>query len=248
MTRKYVSFAYPGVPDLMQIRTIILGERDVDTDAVRVKPTLVLIHGFGGSGVMLYPMFRNLMEHYRLVLIDQVGFGGSTRVSQIPAFCFESVEAMDQYQVGWLLKWLEQMDEDEELPPKFYLHGHSYGGYIGSLLACKCPHRIEALFLNSPAGPEGIPADLDVYKLRIKTHYQEPNHPKEIDYWQSKWEQLETPLVIGRKFPLWLQQYLINKIVSKDFEGWPDRDKKIVTDYMWHMILRGSDTEKAITF
>lgn len=96
------------------------------------------------------------------------------------------------------------MDADDELPTKFFLHGHSYGGYISSLYACANPHRISALFLNSPAGPEGVPEDYNIYKLRIKTNYQEPNHPKEIDYWNSKWDNLETPLVIGRKFPIFL--------------------------------------------
>ena len=82
ITRKYVKFDYPGAPEgeLMSIRTIILGERDFDTDAISLKPTLVLIHGFAGSGVTMYPIFRALMEHYRLILIDQVGFGGSTRI------------------------------------------------------------------------------------------------------------------------------------------------------------------------
>jgi len=82
ITKKNVQFPYPGVPDgeLMSIRTIILGERDFDTDAITVKPTIVLIHGFGGSGVTMYPIFRVLMEHFRLVLLDQVGFGGSTRI------------------------------------------------------------------------------------------------------------------------------------------------------------------------
>ena len=140
------------------------------------------------------------------------------------------------------------MDAEDELPPKFYLHGHSYGGYIGSLYACANPERIAALFLNSPAGPEGIPEDYDIYKLRIKINCQEPNPAKEIEYWQSKWEQLETPLVIGRKFPIWLQQLVIHRMIGKDLEGWPDVDKRLVKDYMWHQILRGSDSEKAITF
>ncbi len=86
----------------MSIRTIILGERDFDTDAITVKPTLVLIHGFGGSGVTMYPIFRVLMEHFRLVMLDQIGFGGSTRIQKMPTSCFESVEAMDQYYIGWL--------------------------------------------------------------------------------------------------------------------------------------------------
>ena len=79
---KYIQFSYPGAPEgqLMSIRTFILGEKDFDTDAVKIKPTLVLIHGFGGAGVMMYPLFKKLMEHYRLVLLDQIGFGGSTRI------------------------------------------------------------------------------------------------------------------------------------------------------------------------
>jgi len=38
----------------------------------------------------------------------------------------------------------------ECLPVKFYLAGHSYGGYLASLYASKMPNRIEALFLISP--------------------------------------------------------------------------------------------------
>lgn len=37
-------------------------------------------------------------------------------------------------------------------------------------------------------------------------------------------------------------------MMEKDLEGWPDFDKRVVKDYMWHQILRGSDSEKAITF
>ena len=128
------------------------------------------------------------MEHYRLVLLDQIGFGGSSRIKKMPESCFENVEAMDQYFVGWIHKWVEQMDLDDELPPQFYLHGHSYGAYISALYACAYPDRITALFLNSPAGPEAIPTDFDIHSLRIKTNMQEPNYPKEIEYWQTKWE------------------------------------------------------------
>lgn len=138
VTKKNITFPYPGAPEggLMSVRTLILGEDDTDKDLVSIKPTLVHVHGFGGAGVIMYPIFRPLMKHFRLVLIDQIGFGCSTRVEKLPDSCFESVEAMDAYQAGWLTKWMEQMDEEDMLPPKFFLHGHSYGAYIGSLFAC----------------------------------------------------------------------------------------------------------------
>lgn len=49
-----------------------------------------------------------------------------------------------------------------------------------------------------------MPKDLDVYKLRTKTNILEPSHPKEIDYWQYKWEHMETPLTLARSLPVWI--------------------------------------------
>ena len=155
---------------------------------------------------------------------------------------------MDYYYIGWIAKWIEQMDLDDDLPNKFFLHGHSYGAYISSLYACSYPERIAALFLNSPAGPEAQPENFNKYELRIKTNMQEPGYPKEIDFWQQKWEQLETPLTVARKFPLWMQQLFIHNLMKKDLDGYPEKDLQIVKDYCWHHILPGSESEKAITF
>jgi pimeloyl-ACP methyl ester carboxylesterase len=142
----------------------------------------------------MYPIYRALMEHYRLVVIDMLGFGGSSRVQEMPIEAFASVEAMDELTIDWFAKWVEQMDADDDLPPKFYLSGHSWGGYMTGLYASRYPERIAALFLNSPIGPEALPEDLDIYNLRFKNNEYEPNYAKAIDYWGGKWEQLETPL------------------------------------------------------
>mmetsp|Transcript_16731 Transcript_16731/g.14648 ORF Transcript_16731/g.14648 Transcript_16731/m.14648 type:complete len:154 (-) Transcript_16731:766-1227(-) len=44
-----------------------------------LKPTLVLIHGFGGSGLIFYRMFRYLKEHFHVYLIDLMGWARSSR-------------------------------------------------------------------------------------------------------------------------------------------------------------------------
>jgi pimeloyl-ACP methyl ester carboxylesterase len=164
----------------------------------------VILHGFAGSGCMLFPIIRPLMEHFRVILVDQLGFGGSTRVKEMPITAFASVEAMDEYTVGWLTNWVEQMDIDDELPSKFFFHGHSHGGYMASLYASKHPERIAGLFLNSPIGPESIPEEYDVYNLRIRGRQEGPTYYKEVDFWLAKWQDLDTPLSVLRQFPLWI--------------------------------------------
>ena len=43
------------------------------------KPTLVLVHGFGGSGSLFYKVMKGLTEHFYLIIIDLVGMGSSAR-------------------------------------------------------------------------------------------------------------------------------------------------------------------------
>lgn len=58
--------------------------------------------------------------------------------------------------MGWLEEWFDRAN----LPDKFYLHGHSYGGYLSYLYARRNPHKILKLFLNSPVG-----TDLDLPEI-----------------------------------------------------------------------------------
>jgi len=125
-----------------------------------------MVHGFSQSAVSMYTLYKPLMEHYRIVAIDMLGFGSSSRVSLSPEM-YNSVEDIDEYQVGWFEKWVNKMTELGELPEKFFLHGHSYGGYLSALFASRNPERITALFLNSPVGAEPIPKDYDPLKIRL---------------------------------------------------------------------------------
>lgn len=38
-------------------------------------PTIVLIHGYGGSALTYYPMFKYLKDKYHVIAIDLLGMG-----------------------------------------------------------------------------------------------------------------------------------------------------------------------------
>lgn len=43
------------------------------------KLTLVLIHGFGGSSIYFYKLLPGLISNFRVILVDMIGMGGSSR-------------------------------------------------------------------------------------------------------------------------------------------------------------------------
>ena len=53
----------------------------------------------------MYPMYKGLIEHYRIVAIDMLGFGASSRVT-IKEEILTSPSATDSYQLSWLSAWL----------------------------------------------------------------------------------------------------------------------------------------------
>ncbi|MFO0117935.1 MAG: alpha/beta fold hydrolase [bacterium] len=54
------------------VHTIKVGDKN--------KPTLVLVHGFAGSGALFYRVMKGLAEHFYLVMFDIIGMGCSSRV------------------------------------------------------------------------------------------------------------------------------------------------------------------------
>ena len=81
----------------------------------REKPTLVCVHGFAQSACAMYTLYKPLMEHYRIVTIDMLGYGNSSRVT-LSKELYNSAEDIDEYQVGWFAKWVDKMTEQGELP------------------------------------------------------------------------------------------------------------------------------------
>lgn len=55
------------------MRTIFVGNPE--------KPKLVLVHGFGGSGMIFYKIFKPLIEHFHVITVDIMGMGACSRPS-----------------------------------------------------------------------------------------------------------------------------------------------------------------------
>ena len=86
---------------VVSIRTFILSDQgifkieDEETER-RCKPTLVMIHGFGAAACVMYPVFKPLIEHFRIVTFDMLGFGASSRVAMREEI-LSSQSACDNY-------------------------------------------------------------------------------------------------------------------------------------------------------
>ena len=98
---------------MVSVRTIILSDQGIfkfysEEAEKSCKPTLLMIHGFGGSACAFYMIFKQLLEHFRIVAIDMLGFGASTRVT-IKDSVLSSPAATENYHVSWLQAWLNQM-------------------------------------------------------------------------------------------------------------------------------------------
>ena len=131
-----------GLPEnQFEIRKIKVGtfeDEDVlmhtvicDQDAS--KPTLVIFHGYNGSGTLLYRLIKELSAKFTLILPDHIGMGSSSRPENFDKHNVSAQGSID-YFLDYIENWRVAMDITD-----FYLGGHSLGGYIVGNYALKYP-------------------------------------------------------------------------------------------------------------
>lgn len=102
-------------------------------------PTLVLLHGFGGSRENWLPTARYLSRSFHLIIPDLPGYGASSRIPGADA----GVHAQARRLAGFV---------DALKLQHFALAGHSMGGAIAGVYAAAHPDRVFALALLDSAG------------------------------------------------------------------------------------------------
>ncbi|MGF7119610.1 alpha/beta fold hydrolase [Rhodococcus sp. AG1013] len=130
-----------------------LSTREVETSLGTIKvseagsgPVLVMLHGGGPGASAIANYSQNLpalTPHFRVVLPDQPGFGGSYR----PTDGDLHERSITQITVDALIQTLDAMGIE-----KFHLMGNSLGGAAAIALALAVPERVTRLVLMAPGG------------------------------------------------------------------------------------------------
>ena len=112
-----------------------------------------MIHGFGGAGIYYYKLIEGLISKFKVIFIDNIGMGGSSRPDNFKTDSFTPQQAIDYY-IDYIEQWRIQMKLTD-----FVITGHSMGGYLAGCYAVKYPDNIRKLHLYCPIGirvqPEG---------------------------------------------------------------------------------------------
>ncbi len=120
------------------------------------KPTVVLLHGLGGSSANWTANTAALSQNYHVIALDQIGFGKSDK-------------PLLKYRVGTYVDFLDKFMSELKIE-KASLVGNSMGGWVAGLMAIKYPKRVEKIVLADAAGimPPSI-NDADLYQLNNST-------------------------------------------------------------------------------
>ena len=167
--RKYVTIKIDGFD--FNVRVISFGHQS--------NPTLVMTHGYASFAVSHFMIMKTLAENYRVIMFDNSSWGANTRLDHCSGL--DSSQAANRYLLTWMEAFFDAIND--ELPDKYFLYGHSNGGYQLGLYASKHPERIAKLFLNSPSGTRPLPdlRSYDPYKHRSQDKENKFASIKEVE-------------------------------------------------------------------
>ena len=92
------------------------------------------MHGFGSSSALYYRMIGRLQNKFRVVLVDIIGMGGSSRPDN-----YEKGEINAKESVEYFINYFEKWRKNFGNLKNFFLAGHSLGGYLAGHYAVKYP-------------------------------------------------------------------------------------------------------------
>ncbi|MCI0709300.1 MAG: alpha/beta fold hydrolase [Chloroflexi bacterium] len=135
--------------DLYRVDVPIPGNEDqylsvVDLAPEGIEETIMFIHGYAGCLETWEYQINYFAHHYRIVAPDLRGHG-------------QSDAPFTQYTMAEMVEDLAAIVKTLELPEKFILIGHSFGGSICVEYADAHPQRLEKLVLIATAGEYPVP-------------------------------------------------------------------------------------------
>jgi len=129
----------PGDEGARELR--VLGETLVYHTRGEGEPALILLHGFGGSGLGHWGEVMPRLDCGRVIALDLLGFGGSSRP--------DAPYSLDMHR-RYLVAAMDALEI-----PRAVLVGFSMGASLAAFTAAHDPSRVSALVMLAPSGLPG---------------------------------------------------------------------------------------------
>uniref|UniRef100_A0A2P2INZ4 1-acylglycerol-3-phosphate O-acyltransferase n=2 Tax=Rhizophora mucronata TaxID=61149 RepID=A0A2P2INZ4_RHIMU len=206
-------------------------------DSKEGSPTLVMVHGYAASQGFFFRNFDALASRFKVIAIDQLGWGGSSR----PDFTCKSTEDTE----AWFIDSFEEWRKAKNLS-NFILLGHSFGGYVAAKYALKHPEHVQHLILVGPAGfsSESDPKSEWLTQFRATWKGAILNH---------LWESNFTPQKVVRGLGPWGRD-LVHRYTNARFGVYAtgkiltEEESKLLTDYVYHTLAAKASGELCLKY
>ncbi len=198
---------------------------------------LVLVHGYGGSSLLYYPMLKKLSEKYKVYCIDLLGMGLSSR----PEFKCQSTQETIDFFVESIELWREALAIEE-----FCLGGHSFGGYMSVHYSCKYHDRVKKLFLLSPVGVTKSQEEVNIEEFKKKLPWL---RRQIFGMVQGMWESKTTPAEYYRKHSI-IGNFLLKQYMTRQFgkEGKEEKLAKMLIKYYTEILKLEGGSDRALYY
>lgn len=150
------SAAQQAQPTLAQKEVVVFGQKIRYLEAGS-GPTVILLHGLGGSGQNWMFTVGALSPQFHVVVPDQIGFGNSDK-------------PMINYRVRTYVDFLDEFYKQLKIE-RATLVGNSMGGWIAAAFTIAFPQKVDRLVLASATGytPQGNFDYKSLYALNPST-------------------------------------------------------------------------------
>jgi 2-hydroxy-6-oxo-6-(2'-carboxyphenyl)-hexa-2,4-dienoate hydrolase len=147
-----VTIVAAQTPAIVEKDATVLGFKLHYREAGRGAP-VVLLHGLGGDGSRWAPNIGPLATDFRVIALDEIGFG-------------QSDKPLANYHVGMLSEFLVDFLKTIGVP-KASLVGNSMGGFVAAYTAVHYPNSVDRLVLVDGAGYKGDAPTRDPHTRQI---------------------------------------------------------------------------------
>ncbi|KAI3686633.1 hypothetical protein L1987_80313 [Smallanthus sonchifolius] len=204
----------------------------VTFDSKEGSPTLVMVHGYAAAQGFFFRNFDALAQHFRVIAIDQLGWGGSSR----PDFTCTSTEETE----AWFIDSFEEWRKAENLS-NFILLGHSFGGYVAAKYALKHPEHVQHLIL---VGPAGFSSETE-HKSERLTKFQETWKGAVLNHlWESNFTPMKVVRGLGPFGPNLVRRYTGARFGEYSTgERLTEEESRLLTDYVYHTLVAKASGE-----